>query len=165
MERSGASAGRGGRAFEDIFQLVVVIFIQTPGREKFPRALQLAGHEAIIRTGVRLQGQTAVSPELPLGAETMGRLEQSDQQGDSNRAEEWNLSQHVSRAMSPALGQQFPAGFLAQNLQQKARRELLAESRRHRATDRKSTRLNSSHSQISYAVFCLEKKKATRQRA
>src|SRR2546430_4190187 len=28
---------------------------------------------------------------------------------------------------------------------------------RHR--DRKSTRLNSSHSQISYAVFCLKKKK------
>src|SRR2546430_10734083 len=28
-----------------------------------------------------------------------------------------------------------------------------------RALDRKSTRLNSSHSQISYAVFCLKKKK------
>src|SRR5438270_7546575 len=28
--------------------------------------------------------------------------------------------------------------------------------------DRKSTRLNSSHSQISYAVFCLKKKKSTR---
>src|SRR2546430_12514503 len=28
-----------------------------------------------------------------------------------------------------------------------------------RTTDRKSTRLNSSHSQISYAVFCLKKKK------
>src|SRR2546430_10011920 len=28
--------------------------------------------------------------------------------------------------------------------------------------DRKSTRLNSSHSQISYAVFCLKKKKCTR---
>src|SRR2546430_13152745 len=27
------------------------------------------------------------------------------------------------------------------------------------AIDRKSTRLNSSHSQISYAVFCLKKKK------
>src|SRR2546427_5793702 len=27
--------------------------------------------------------------------------------------------------------------------------------------DRKSTRLNSSHSQISYAVFCLKKKKIT----
>src|SRR2546430_7188095 len=28
-----------------------------------------------------------------------------------------------------------------------------------RVRDRKSTRLNSSHSQISYAVFCLKKKK------
>src|SRR2546430_8358363 len=29
--------------------------------------------------------------------------------------------------------------------------------------DRKSTRLNSSHSQISYAVFCLKKKKKKQQ--
>src|SRR3712207_6920005 len=29
------------------------------------------------------------------------------------------------------------------------------------ATDRKSTRLNSSHANISYAVFCLKKKKNT----
>src|SRR2546427_7759846 len=29
----------------------------------------------------------------------------------------------------------------------------------HVTPDRKSTRLNSSHSQISYAVFCLKKKK------
>src|SRR5256886_10166087 len=36
-------------------------------------------------------------------------------------------------------------------------RELGAES--ERGQDRKSTRLNSSHSQISYAVFCLKKKK------
>src|SRR2546427_4179019 len=36
-----------------------------------------------------------------------------------------------------------------------------AEHRRRRrcSADRKSTRLNSSHSQISYAVFCLKKKK------
>src|SRR5688572_32580619 len=32
---------------------------------------------------------------------------------------------------------------------------------RHLFADRKSTRLNSSHSQISYAVFCLKKKKKT----
>src|SRR2546421_5807109 len=30
--------------------------------------------------------------------------------------------------------------------------------------DRKSTRLNSSHDQISYAVFCLKKKKNNRRR-
>src|SRR2546430_5013447 len=33
--------------------------------------------------------------------------------------------------------------------------------RRTAQGDRKSTRLNSSHSQISYAVFCLKKKKKT----
>src|SRR4051794_41665795 len=33
-----------------------------------------------------------------------------------------------------------------------------------RLEDRKSTRLNSSHPSISYAVFCLKKKKITRQR-
>src|SRR3712207_7950723 len=31
--------------------------------------------------------------------------------------------------------------------------------RRERGRDRKSTRLNSSHANISYAVFCLKKKK------
>src|SRR2546430_6697539 len=34
-------------------------------------------------------------------------------------------------------------------------------SSRSSKRDRKSTRLNSSHSQISYAVFCLKKKKNT----
>src|SRR5688572_32039596 len=35
----------------------------------------------------------------------------------------------------------------------------LLEARDLQKIDRKSTRLNSSHSQISYAVFCLKKKK------
>src|SRR5690606_41961399 len=34
------------------------------------------------------------------------------------------------------------------------------ESAQHAAADRKSTRLNSSHVKISYAVFCLTKKNA-----
>src|SRR2546430_9684397 len=45
---------------------------------------------------------------------------------------------------------------LAPEKQQKIARETL---------DRKSTRLNSSHSQISYAVFCLKKKKKIRETA
>src|SRR2546429_5798199 len=39
------------------------------------------------------------------------------------------------------------------------RRDLPAVSTRSCRRDRKSTRLNSSHGYISYAVFCLEKKK------
>src|SRR5216683_6120534 len=37
-----------------------------------------------------------------------------------------------------------------------------AKLRRFVRRDRKSTRLNSSHDQISYAVFCLKKKKKTK---
>src|SRR2546428_7292668 len=36
-------------------------------------------------------------------------------------------------------------------------------SEHERLTDRKSTRLNSSHDQISYAVFCLKKKKTNHE--
>src|SRR5215475_3760357 len=38
-------------------------------------------------------------------------------------------------------------------------RLLLGQAARLMAADRKSTRLNSSHVKISYAVFCLKKKK------
>src|SRR5689334_24733193 len=40
-----------------------------------------------------------------------------------------------------------------------SRRGLLKLVGQRRRLDRKSTRLNSSHSSISYAVFCLKKKK------
>src|SRR4051812_49753170 len=40
-----------------------------------------------------------------------------------------------------------------------ARRDQAAYQLGHGARDRKSTRLNSSHMSISYAVFCLKKKK------
>src|SRR2546430_7215210 len=42
-------------------------------------------------------------------------------------------------------------------------RDLVAERRLQ--LDRKSTRLNSSHSQISYAVFCLKKKNSSAVRS
>src|SRR2546427_1514498 len=53
-----------------------------------------------------------------------------------------------------------PAGRCAAWPDQAGEEGEAAGRRRHRAArDRKSTRLNSSHSQISYAVFCLKKKK------
>src|SRR3712207_8257863 len=51
----------------------------------------------------------------------------------------------------------------ATRLRRRGRRDGALRGRRHdsdvlRAQDRKSTRLNSSHANISYAVFCLKKK-------
>src|SRR2546427_13141563 len=54
-------------------------------------------------------------------------------------------------------------GFLNIRLKPAAKqqiiREVLEQAEKYGWLDRKSTRLNSSHSQISYAVFCLKKKK------
>src|SRR6516165_1141275 len=49
------------------------------------------------------------------------------------------------------------AGWLAHALEEYGEAPLRFRARARK--DRKSTRLNSSHSQISYAVFCLKKKK------
>src|SRR2546430_5847580 len=49
---------------------------------------------------------------------------------------------------------------LPRPLPELTRRRRVERRRGRRPRDRKSTRLNSSHSQISYAVFCLKKKNA-----
>src|SRR2546430_13428340 len=51
--------------------------------------------------------------------------------------------------------------YLDERLREPDELELDVGGRRRKHVDRKSTRLNSSHSQISYAVFCLKKKKMT----
>src|SRR2546422_7060489 len=49
--------------------------------------------------------------------------------------------------------------------EQRSTRTLVNNSRSQISqTDRKSTRLNSSHGYISYAVFCLKKKKKTKSK-
>src|SRR3712207_3817934 len=54
-------------------------------------------------------------------------------------------------------------GFELTKAQQKAYDDILSDMKSsrvmNRLVDRKSTRLNSSHANISYAVFCLKKKK------
>src|SRR2546430_12511708 len=54
---------------------------------------------------------------------------------------------------------QHPLGARLVQLGAKQEFSRLAAGEGPAALDRKSTRLNSSHSQISYAVFCLKKKK------
>src|SRR3712207_6898589 len=61
---------------------------------------------------------------------------------------------HVALPAADQLGQPEHQQRLEQQ-QQRARRDRRPE---HEAEDRKSTRLNSSHANISYAVFCLKKK-------
>src|SRR6185312_17518554 len=63
---------------------------------------------------------------------------------DTATTEIYTLSLHDALPISPAPPWPGPARLRPRHL---------------RRRDRKSTRLNSSHDQISYAVFCLKKKK------
>src|SRR5688572_32995173 len=83
---------------------------------------------------------------------------------DSTTSEIYTLSLHdalpISRSLTSAI--RLPVscgatGTTAFPLRRPRRRRPPPTPRCSR--DRKSTRLNSSHSQISYAVFCLKKKK------
>src|SRR5437868_9936760 len=56
-------------------------------------------------------------------------------------------------------GQIFCRGKFFANETNDLRAQNIASPRPYTRTDRKSTRLNSSHVSISYAVFCLKKKK------
>src|SRR5258705_8612597 len=62
-----------------------------------------------------------------------------------------SLMRWIGDQRDPALGTGLPVGTVVRGL-------LQHHARRFRP-DRKSTRLNSSHLGISYAVFCLKKKK------
>src|SRR2546426_1666126 len=60
---------------------------------------------------------------------------------------------HVFRRAQPRSAHRAPGGV------DECRRGVVEPAPRVRGADRKSTRLNSSHLVISYAVFCLKKKK------
>src|SRR5688572_32061644 len=79
----------------------------------------------------------------------------------SHRGRVTNIYQHalngfavnMSEADAEALSQDFRVKFVEEDS------VVTADATQTNPPDRKSTRLNSSHSQISYAVFCLKKKK------
>src|SRR5688572_32968454 len=81
---------------------------------------------------------------------------------DTATTEIYTLSLHDALPISlfdPSGAQTFTGGAVGPAITQPLSPPPDATNGAVMTTDRKSTRLNSSHSQISYAVFCLKKKK------
>src|SRR5688572_32096460 len=79
----------------------------------------------------------------------------------ARREEQWLAVGHLFGPQPGQDGEMFTnlGGFLCSEQLAHGGRQLSTGFVRWVGLDRKSTRLNSSHSQISYAVFCLKKKK------
>ena len=93
-----------------------MVFIETTKHQEFLGTSQLTFHVAVFGTAVCLDRQTAVGPQLPLGAKTPGRLDQRYQESGTDRTDTRNLTQQFRRAMFPALGEEIPSHFSAQSL-------------------------------------------------
>src|SRR5437763_11294222 len=64
---------------------------------------------------------------------------------------------------NPGASRTAPGALLATAVRERIPRQQRRRGQRERQSDRKSTRLNSSHRCISYAVFCLKKKTENRK--
>jgi hypothetical protein len=78
LERSGFGGGDDGCALEDVFEIMIVIAVEPAQRYLPLRWSQLPIDIAVIGAAVRLDSQTSVGPQLPLGAETMRCLQDGD---------------------------------------------------------------------------------------
>src|SRR2546430_13267406 len=99
------------------------------------KAIHAAGGETLTQTGMAVGTPLYMSPEQAAGGDDV-----------DGRSDLYSLG----CVLYEMLGGQPP--FTGPTVESVVRQQ-----------DRKSTRLNSSHSQISYAVFCLKKKKHTQK--
>src|SRR2546430_4457828 len=118
-------------------------------RERIARAAARAGRRAedVLLIGVsKAVEPVRIREAVAAGVPALGE----------NRVQE-------ARAKIAELGRAVPWHLVGQLQTNKAKDAVELFDLIHSVEDRKSTRLNSSHSQISYAVFCLKKKKKHRR--
>src|SRR5579863_539485 len=117
LERAGLGGSDDGCALENVFQFVIVIAIEPAQRDRPLRRAQLPIDVAMISAAVCLDSQTAVSPQLPLGAKAIRRLQDRDQLRRADRANRGNLAQQFRCLVLGALGEQLAPHLLTQRPQ------------------------------------------------
>src|SRR5256886_16518358 len=93
------------------------------------------------------------------GAQSGARHDHLEHQNENEDGGEESAGSRDGQRAENVVKQNFSAILHAAHTAPAVLRTLRLSGSNLDAQDRKSTRLNSSHSQISYAVFCLKKKK------
>src|SRR2546430_3675201 len=108
----------------------------------------VVAQEAVYRASIGAGQNPALAITAPVSGNGWIDLRQNAKPGAVQSAPDWVEAVTF-----------IPAGTQADAAAPSVFRIRLARPGGRASVDRKSTRLNSSHSQISYAVFCLKKKK------
>src|SRR5690625_6698095 len=95
---------------------------------------------------------------MPLPGDVIGLRQHAEDHGSAVRDEDEQTDDEVDDLAQDVIGEPGAYGQIAEEAEDDARGADDVLSRQS-GQDRKSTRLNSSHVAISYAVFCLKKKK------
>src|SRR5258708_10001518 len=137
---------------------------QQPPAMSAPRSIQRAARAAYsagVRTGVT--GQPESGSTSPMCAYAPKGNPES-RAASSARSTPWQGTQLISAAAAPDSRAAWKKRPRSSPLFIAPPGVAIAATQTGSPVDRKSTRLNSSHQIISYAVFCLKKKKETHER-
>ena len=83
---------RDSGTFEQIPQFLIVVLVETTYADALTIPLQLPTNVAILAAVMRLDGETAIGPELALGAKAVWCPQQCHQQSCPNRTNGRNLT-------------------------------------------------------------------------
>src|SRR5713226_5031748 len=121
----------------------------------------LGSVEARSRGGQQAQQAQSLAQRVPVDPEHAGRLQLVPGRQLERQAQQRHLHARHHGPVQPPVTRRYGAADdpREDGVQQPV--ELLHVDSALHARDRKSTRLNSSHPSISYAVFCLKKKKSS----
>src|SRR5437868_8451189 len=130
-----------------------------------PSEAQIVSHRLMLRAGMIRQASAGIYSWLPLGFNVLKKIEQivRDEQ-DRAGCQELLMPTIQSADLWKQSGRYDDYGKEMLRITDRHEREMLYGPTNEELItdifqDRKSTRLNSSHVSISYAVFCLKKKK------
>src|ERR1700688_1400873 len=75
LKRTRFARGYDGRTLKQILQITIAVAVQSANGELFLRSLQPPVGTTVIGAAVRLDANTAETPQLPLGAKTLRGLQ------------------------------------------------------------------------------------------
>jgi hypothetical protein len=92
LKRTRFARGHDRRALKQILQLVIAVSVQSADGDLFLRSLPLPVDPTMIGAAMRLDAKSTVTPQLPLGAETVRSLQNAQQYGCPDRTNRRNLT-------------------------------------------------------------------------